>query len=308
MSSKQNGGLAELSAQLSSAVEKAAGYTVAIHARRRIPSSGVVWRNGLIVAASHTVRRDESVPVTLPGGERATARVVGRDAGTDLILLRADGLTSTAERADANESAVGSFVLAIGRAGPDVSASFGIVSATAPAWRTPQGARIEGVLRLDLGVYDGFSGGPLVAASGRVIGVNNSALARGGAATLPAAVVDRFVDEVLTRGHVRRPFVGVAVHPVTLSQSTLTKHDLPTAAALVVLSVAAGGPADSAGMLIGDVVLRAGGRTLEHPIDLRDAILRVEDGRSLEIELLRGDEPRKVSLSPIDRGGEAGDE
>src|SRR6185369_14378511 len=165
-----------------------------------------------------------------------------------------------------------SLVLAIGRAGPDVSASFGIVSATVPAWRTPQGARIDGVLRLDLGVYDGFSGGPLVAASGRVIGVNNSALARGGAATLPAAVVDRFVDEVLTRGHVRRPFIGVAVHPVTLSQSTLTKHALPTAAALVVLSTAAGGPADAAGISIGDVLLRADGSTLERPIDLRDAI------------------------------------
>jgi len=308
MSSNQSSGLAELSSQLSEAVEKAAGYTVAIHARRRIPSSGVVWRNGLIVAASHTVRRDESVPVTLPGGERATANVVGRDPATDLILLRAEGLTSTAERAAESESAVGSLVLAIGRAGPDVSASFGIVSATVPAWRTPQGERVEGVLRLDLGVYDGFSGGPLVAASGRVIGVNNSALARGGAATLPAPVVDRFVDEVLTRGHVRRPFIGVAVHPVTLSQLTLTKHGLSTAAALVVLSIAAGGPADAAGILIGDVVLRAGGRTLERPTDLRDVILRVEDGKSVEIDLLRGDAPVKVSLSPVDRGVEGGDE
>jgi S1-C subfamily serine protease len=307
MSSKQNSGLAELSSQLSSAVEKAAGYTVAIHARRRIPSSGVVWRNGLIVGASHTVRREESVPVTLPSGERATAGVVGRDPGTDLIVLRAEGLESTADRADASESAVGSLVLAVGRAGPDVSASFGIVSATAAAWRTAQGTRVEGVLRLDLGVYDGFSGGPLVAASGRVIGINNSALARGGAAALPAAVVDRFVDEVLSRGHVRRPFVGVAVHPVTLSPATISRHGLSNDGALVVLSVAAGAPADSAGVLIGDVLVKAGGRALERPTDLLDAISRVEEGRSVKIELLRGGAPQTVSLSPVDRG-EGGDE
>jgi len=308
MSSKQSSGLADLSSQLSRAVETAAGYTVAIHARRRIPSSGIVWRDGLIVATSHTVRRDGEVPVTLPNGESVTATVAGRDPGTDLILLRANGVKSTAERAEESESSVGSFVLAVGRPGRDVSASFGIISARTRAWRTGQGTQLEGVLRLDMGVYDGFSGGPLVAASGRIIGINNSAFARGGAASLSASAVDSFVDEILARGHVRRPFIGVAVHPVTLPQVTVDRHKLSSDSGLVVLSVGAGSPAEAAGILVGDVLLRAGARTFERMSDLLDAIVQVEDGKALELALLRGGTPATVSVSPIDRGAASGDD
>ena len=308
MSSQETNGLADLSTQLSHAVESAAGYTVAIHARRRIPSSGIVWRDGLIVAASHTVRRDGEVPVTLPNGQSVTASVVGRDPGTDLILLRANGTKSSAERAEESESSVGSFVLAVGRPGREVSASFGIVSARVRAWRNGQGTRLEGVLRLDMGVYDGFSGGPLVAASGRVIGINNSALARGSAASLSASAVDAFVDELLSRGHVRRPFIGVAVHPVTLPQVTVDHHKLSSDSGLVVLSVGAGSPAEGAGILVGDVLLRAGARTFERMSDLLDAIVQVEDGKALELALLRGGAPTTVSVTPIDRGGAPGDD
>ena len=308
MSSKQTSGLADLSLELSRAVESADGYTVAIHARRRIPSSGIIWREGLIVAASHTVRRDGEVPVTLPNGESVTATVAGRDPGTDLILLRvkAGGVQSSAERAEESESSVGSLVLAVGRPGRDVSASFGIVSARTRAWRTGQGTQLEGILRLDMGVYDGFSGGPLVAASGRIIGINNSALARGGAAALSAGTVDSFVDEILSRGHVRRPFIGVAVHPVTLPQVTVDRHKLSSDSGLVVLSVGAGSPAEAAGILVGDVLLRAGARTFERMSDLLDAIVQVEDGKALELALLRGGTPTTVSVSPIDRGGASG--
>ena len=84
--------LADLSSQLTAAVENAAQSIVSIHARRRIPSSGVVWREGVIVSASHTVRRDDEIRITLPNGDSTTARVVGRDPSTDLIALRlADG-------------------------------------------------------------------------------------------------------------------------------------------------------------------------------------------------------------------------
>src|ERR1043166_1522576 len=173
MSSTTNPSLTELSAQLSSAVERAARHTVAIRARRRIPSSGVVCGDGLIVSARHTVRRDGTVPITLPGGESAEATVVGRGPNTDLIVLRSKATMTPAPKADAAESAVGSLVLAVGRPGRAATASFGIVSANIDGWRTPQGRRVDGVMRLDLAVYDGFSGGPLVAASGRVIGINN---------------------------------------------------------------------------------------------------------------------------------------
>src|SRR5690348_7770188 len=173
-SDKNNNALSELSSRLADAVKGAAVYTVAIHARRRIPSSGIVWRDGIIVSASHTVRRDGVVRVTRPDGEAIDATVVGRDASTDLVVLRSNDLkTSPAQRAAAESSDVGSLVLAVGRPGRNVSSSFGIVSAVMDNWRSAQGARVGQVLRLDLAVYDGFSGGPLVAASGGVIGIDN---------------------------------------------------------------------------------------------------------------------------------------
>src|ERR1700716_739478 len=163
MSAQKSGSsstIQELSSQLAAAVETAGNFVVSIHARRRIPSSGVVWRDGVVVSASHTVRRDDEIPVTLPSGDTAVATVAGRDSATDLIALRVEGTKShVAPRADASSLRVGSLILAVGRPGPNVSASFGIVSAVGEGWRTWQGARIDRVLRLDVAVYDGFSGG-----------------------------------------------------------------------------------------------------------------------------------------------------
>ena len=301
-SEKSKNALSELSSRLADAVKGAAAYTVAIHARRRIPSSGVVWRDGIIVSASHTVRRDGVVRVTRPDGESVDATVIGRDASTDLIVLRANDLNATlAPRAAKESGDVGSLVLAVGRPGRNVSSSFGIVSAVVDGWRSAQGARIGQVLRLDLAVYDGFSGGPLVAASGGVIGIDNSALARGTAAALPAAVVDRVVDELLSRGHIRRPFVGVAVHPVSLSAAIVNRLHLTSDAALLVVSVAEGAPADTSGILIGDVITQIDGKNVGRPVDLLDAFSSVPDGKSISVGILRGGAPQTVSITPRDR-------
>jgi len=301
-SEKNKNALAELSSRLADAVKSASTFTVAIHARRRIPSSGVVWRDGVIVSASHTVRRDGVVRVALPDGESTDATVVGRDAATDLVVLRANDLeVSPATFAAPSSGDVGSLVLAVGRPGRNVSSSFGIVSAVVDGWRSAQGSRIGQVLRLDLAVYDGFSGGPLVAASGGVIGINNSALARGTAAALPAVVVDRVVDELLSRGHIRRPFVGVAVHPVALNSATISRHHLTSDSALLVVSVAENAPADAAGILIGDVITQIDGNDVARPIDLLDAFSGVSDGASISVGLLRGGVPQTVSVTPRDR-------
>jgi len=298
--------LAELSSKLSDAVEAAASYTVAIHARRRIPSSGVVWRDGIIVSASHTVRRDGAVRVSLPDGTDAEATVIGRDPATDLVVLRASELSlAAAPRADARASAVGSLVMAVGRPGHTVSASFGIVSSVAEGWRTETGERIEGLLRLDLAVYDGFSGGPLIAPSGAVVGINNSAFARGMAAALPVSVVDAVVDELLTRGHRRRPFIGVGVHPVALGAAAVRRYDLADEVALVVVSLSEGEPADTAGLQLGDLIVGVAGKPLARPSDLRDALATVADGASVDVTLLRGGAQQTVTVTPRDRGGQA---
>jgi serine protease Do len=294
--------LVELSSRLSGAVERVSTSVVAIHARRRIPSSGVVWRDGVIVSASHTVRSDGDVRVTLPSGGEVKAHVAGRDSVTDLVVLRAAQLGAPIARAaDPTAGNVGSIALAVGRPGLSVTASFGIVSANINNWRSGSGARIERVLRLDLAVYDGFSGGPLVAPSGDVIGIDNSALARGGAAALPASVVDGVVDELLARGHIRRPFLGVGVHPVAVGSALVKRNNLTTELGLMVVSVADGEAADTAGVLLGDVLVAVGGQPLARPSDLLDTLSRVPDGGSIDVTLLRGGAPQTITITPRDR-------
>ena len=305
MASDNTTTLAQLSSQLSAAVEQIGGHVVAIHARRRIPSSGVIWRDGVIVSASHTVRRDGDVRVKLPSGDDVVAHVAGRDAATDLVVLRATEVKSPpAPRADVSAARVGSFVLAVGRPGRNVTASFGIVSADIDGWRSGSGARLDRLLRLDLAVYDGFSGGPLVAASGGVIGIDNSAFARGAAAALPASVVDTVVDELLTRGHIRRPFIGVGVHPVALGSALVERNNLSHDVALVVVSIAEGEAADAAGILLGDLLIAVDGRALARPSDLLDALSSVPEGGSLRATVLRGGIPQEITIEPRDRDRE----
>jgi S1-C subfamily serine protease len=296
--------LSELSSQLASAVETAGKSIVAIHARRRIPSSGIIWRDGVIVSASHTVRSEGEIAVALPGGDSVKATIAGRDSATDLIVLRfkSNANLKVASRADVSALRVGSLVLAVGRPGKAVSASFGIISAIGEGWRTWQGARIDRVLRLDLAVYDGFSGGPLVDASGGVLAINNSALARGTPLALPAQAIDRVVDELLERGHVRRPFIGVAVQPVALSASVTKQHQLSGDAGLLIVSIADSSPAEQAGLLLGDVLLEAGGQRLARPDDLLDALSATQHGQSMNLKILRGGAVKTVSVTPADRG------
>ena len=296
--------LSELSSQLAAAVESAGKSIVAIHARRRIPSSGVIWRDGVIVSASHTVRSEGEIAVTLPGGESVNATIAGRDSATDLIVLRVKGnaAVKAAPRGDVSALRVGSLVLAVGRPGRNVSASFGIISAVGEGWRTWQGARIDRVLRLDLAVYDGFSGGPLVDAGGGVLAINNSALARGTPLALPAAAVDRVVDELLERGHVRRPFIGIAVQPVALSAALTKQHQITGDRGLLIVSIADDSPAEKGGVLIGDVLLEAEGQRLSRPDDLLDALSETAAGGAVNLKVLRGGTIKTLSLTPADRG------
>ncbi|PYO05844.1 MAG: signal protein PDZ, partial [Gemmatimonadetes bacterium] len=178
----------------------------------------------------------------------------------------------------------------------------GIISAVGEGWRTWQGARIDRVLRLDLAVYDGFSGGPLVDASGAVLGLNNSALARGTPMALPAKAVDRVLDELLERGHVRRPFIGVAVQPVALSASLVKQHGLGNDSGLLIVSIADSSPAEKAGILLGDLLLDANGQALARPDDLLDALSNVSAGGAVSLKVLRGGTIKSVSVTPADRG------
>jgi S1-C subfamily serine protease len=297
-----------LSDDLTAAVERASHGVVAIHARPRIPASGIYWNDGIVLAASHTVRRDEDVPITLHDGSRVRANLVGRDGGTDIAVLRltetpVPTAISVAARARDDALRVGALVLAIGRPGSEgVTAGLGIVSAVGGRWRTWSGGEIDRFVRLDLSVYDGFSGGPLVDVDGSVLGMNCSALARGAPLTIPNATLDRVVNALLTRGHVARAYLGVAMQPVRLTRSLAEQLQLADAPhGVLVVMVESDSPADTAGLLVGDIIVSAGGSPVADPQDMAELLGAERVGATIELSVIRGGERRSVSVTVGER-------
>jgi S1-C subfamily serine protease len=285
--------LAGLSNDLASTVELVGRSVVAIHARRRIPSSGVVWRPGVVVTAGHTVTRDEDIGVTLASGRTADAKLAGRDPTTDLAVLRLeDAAVPPVEAGTEGDLVVGRLVLALGRPGPQITASMGIISAVGGEWRTWQGGRVERFIRLDLAIYDGFSGGPLVEAGGRVLGLNTSGLSRAMALTIPAITVDRVTDQLLASGRVCRGYLGLAAQPVQLPDQRV---------GLVIVNLEPRGPAEQAGLLLGDIVIALDGREVGDPADLLAALGAEQVGKPVSLQLIRGGEPRTVAVTVGER-------
>ena len=289
--------LAALSDDLAGAVERAARSTVAIHARRRIPSSGTAWRPGVIVAASHTIAREDEISLTLPDGRTAPATLAGRDETTDLAVLRTEAALTPVERADAGALRVGNLVLAVGRPGQSVTASLGVLSAVGAEWRTWQGGRIDRFLRLDLSIYDGFSGGPLVEAGGRALGLNTSGLARGMALTIPGSTVDHVADLILSGGRLTRGYLGLASQPVRLPEGLRQGLNLGSDFGLVIVNVEPDGPADRAGVLLGDILVALDGAPVSEPADVLAALGPDRVGRPIAARLLRAGQPTEVTIT-----------
>jgi S1-C subfamily serine protease len=291
------GTLAGLSNDLADAVALVSRSVVAIHGRRRIPSSGVVWGPGTIVTANHTVTRDEDISLTLPDGTTAAASLAGRDPSTDIAALRTDSNLPPADRSDEASLQVGRLVLAVGRPGPEVTASLGIVSAVGGEWRTWHGGRIDRFVRLDLSVYDGFSGGPLVEAGGRVLGINTSGLARALALSLPVATVDRVVSELVKKGHVTRGYLGLAVQPVRLPEPMRRRLGLEGTMGLVIINLEPGGPADGAGLLLGDIITGLDGHQVGDPSDILAFLGSEGMGKQADLRIVRAGEVQSVAVT-----------
>lgn len=300
---KQENSVHTLSNDLADAVERAGRGVVAINARERIPSSGVLFREGLVVAAAHTIKRDSDISVMMAEGRITPATLVGMDAGTDVAVLKLDEAGGVpVEIGDAAELRIGHIVLAVGRVSErGVSASLGIVSATGGEWRTWRGGRIDRFIRLDMGIYDGFSGSPLVDARGRVLGINTSGLSRGGALTIPASTVSRVADELLTKGHIARAYIGVGLQPVLLPNSITAKLNLASESGVIILSTEPNGPADKSGLLIGDVLVALSGAPVADTDDVQAALGPERVGQDLDATVIRAGEVVHLKINVGER-------
>jgi S1-C subfamily serine protease len=288
--------LASLSDDVTRAVETAGRSVVAVKARRRLPSTGVHWRPGLVVTADHTVALDEGITVTTPDGRTAAATIAGRDRATDIAVLKVEGLDlPVAERATAPLK-LGQIVLALGF-GPRVS--WGVVAALGEG--RAEGDALQPPAHLDLALYPGFSGGPLVDTQGRVAGMVTSGLMRHGRLGIPAATVARIAEQLAERGHVARGYLGLGMQPARLPADLGAALQPPREIGLLVVNVQPDGPGARAGVLIGDVLIALGGTPVTDVDDVDAALRRAGVGAALVASIIRGGARTEITVAVGER-------
>jgi serine protease DegQ len=292
--------LLDLSNAMAAATEKAGKSTVLVNARRRMPASGIAFAADLILTADHVVQRDEDITVILADGSEVAAKIAGRDPGSDLALLRLEKASATpAEKAP--EAKVGQIVLALGRPSPEgIEASLGTISAISGPARTSRGL-LDRYYRTDTTPYPGFSGGPLVDAEGRVVGLNTSGFGRGAAITIPAEIAWKVADELAKHGSIKRGYLGIRSQPVELTAAAQKALKREQATGLLIVGLEDDSPAEKGGLLVGDTLVGLGSRPVSDPDELFASLSGDVAGKSTPIEILRGGEPQTIQVTVGER-------
>ena len=295
--------LIELSNALAAATERAAAYTVAVHSGPRGSSSGVIWRPGTVVTADHALRSDEEIQVTLPDQCVVSASLVGRDATSDLAVLKcAEATSPVAAFGEATALTAGHLTLVVGRtraSGP--VAALGAVSLAVAERKHWGGTTLSPYLRLDVGLQATAVGGAVVDARGSIVGIATPKFARFGVIAIPAATVNRVVDVLLSKGHVPRGYLGVGLQPIRLPAELSQRTQRKGKTATIVLDVAPDGPAHKAGILIGDLLLSLDAQEVLHPGDVHAVLSSESVGKTLVAQLLRGGQLHEVRIAVTER-------
>lgn len=297
---KTSTGLQSLSADLADLVEAHAPRVVEL-VGARVPASATIWgpaagAETLAVTVAHAMGRNNEGKVRLHDGTEVAAKVLGRDPSYDLALLKIELPDDYAlPEAPAGEAAprIGELVVVLGALRRRTVANLGMVSSVGAGWRTRLGAELEQYLEVDAELPRGSSGGPLVAADGKLVGINTHGLVRGGT-TIPAADVQKAVER-LERGGDRQPgFLGVRFSPARINDHGERER------ALLVTAVGDDSPAAKADIKVGDLILNVEGQPVRRGDDLL-AALATRANEATAIELWRGGQSVQVSAVPVPR-------
>lgn len=253
--------------------------------------AGIVWRSDGIIVTNRHVVTDDRVDVWTHDGQHFTGIVAARHPDRDVAVIKVatDGLPA-AEIGDSSTVRPGQLAIAIGHpVGYKAAAALGIVVASGQA-ATPEGPQTGDWIQTDVTLLPGNSGGPLLGASGRVIGVNTMVQGELSLA-VPSLAVERFVAGERDGG---RGFIGVEGQIVPLRRA-----DFPVG--FLLTGVAEGAPADRAGLILGDVIVRVGGVPIADRETLPGALLRLRAGDAVVLDVLRGGEPRRFTVVPTER-------
>jgi S1-C subfamily serine protease len=296
--------LVGLSNELAKLVEEFQSHVVAVHARAHYPSSGVHWRPGIIVTADHTIGREEDIQVTLPDGNRAHATLAGRDPGTDIAALTVEGLGSSVAMTEGGGAKVGELALVLGRS-PDSgpNASLGVISAISGPWHTWRGGRLDQYIRLDAKLFPNSSGGAVVDCRGRLLGIATSGLSRIAGLAIPSSSINRVIEALLEKGYVPHGYLGIGVQPVAIPDTLRASLSVTGKTGVMVVKVEPGGPADQAGVLLGDILLGIGNTPLEQVEELQSFSGSGVIGKPVKAKLIRAGTLQEVEITVGERPG-----
>jgi S1-C subfamily serine protease len=275
--------LAGFSDAIASVAAAAATRVVAVEGGRN-SISGVIWRGGLVVTAHEGLTGDEEFVVTLPGGERKLATLVGRDPSTDVALLKVE-TGDYADWAVAPLPKPGSVALAIGRGDGSSIAAFGVVSEAGSAWRSMRGGLIDARIVLGLRLSGRAEGGAVVAADGALIGLAVTGPRRR-ALAIPTSTVERAVAVLGDKGYVARGYLGASLHPLA-----------GAGGGAIVVGVEPEGPAAKAGLVVGDIITTWNGEAVESVGAVSRRLGTDVVGQIAKLGLVRGGNAADLSVT-----------
>ena len=297
--SETNNTLQSLSRDLANVVEQAGAAVVAVNARRHLSSSGVYWRDGVIVTAAHTLRRTENISVILSSGETVAATIAGADSSTDLAVLKITSpKLNVPSFGDTSQLKIGHIILAVGRGTQrGLNATLGIVGVLSGAWRSWRGGLIDQFIGLDLDLHPGAAGGPLVDPHGRILGINTSGLSRNTELTIPVSTVNRVVEQLLEKGHIGRGYLGLGMYAIPLPEELQSALALSGGSGLIVVSVEPEGPGAKAGVLLGDVIVALEDKAVSNIRDLQTFLESESVGKTIPVSLVRSGKPVELKVT-----------
>jgi S1-C subfamily serine protease len=289
--------LVELSDAVADAAELAGKSTVLVDARRRFPASGIAFAKDLILTADHVVEREEDIKVILADGSEVTARLAGRDPGTDLAVLKLDSASATPAEVSKTVARVGQFVLAIGRPSKNgIESSFGTVNSIGGPARTARGGMLEKFIKTDVVSYPGFSGGPLVNGDGTIFGINTSGFGSGSAITIPADVAWKIAETLAKHGKIKHGYLGIRSHTVNIPADSQKLLKRVQETGLLLVGLEEDSPAGKAGLIVGDILVSIAGEPVEHHDELFTRLGGDVVGKTVSIEILRGGKVESVNV------------
>ncbi len=283
----------QFSSDLADRIAAAAPFVVAVHTGKR-PTSGILWRPDVVVASEQMLPEDVAGIQVSHGGQTVGATLAGRDKGTNVAVLKLETALDGALPEAADGLRVGNLTLLVGGdGGGRATGRLAMVHALGDAWHSMAGGRIDALIRLDtrLGMDEG---GPVLSLAGGLIGMSTSGPRRR-TIVIPTATLARVVDPLLTDGRVATGWLGIGLQPVMIPDSF--RQTAERDSGLMVVGLVTGGPAETAGVMPGDIVLDIDETPAGRPRALTASLGPDRIGQSVALRLLRAGAVQTIAVT-----------